>query len=238
MKKVLVTYATTNTHYFDIRQNNLNSFLQFNEFQTIYTFNQNDIDSSFYKKNEHILTQSRGNGYWLWKPYFIEQALNKLENNDILVYTDASIAQLKSLQPIFDLLSKTSVICFKNGDGSGPDERIHCKRDTFILMDCDNEKYWSTGQIDASHLFLKKDEFSMKFVKEWLFYAQDERIITDRPNTQGLPNYPMFADHRHDQAILSLLAKKYNITAVTQLSHYGNSARSENESWGQLLKHR
>jgi len=39
-------------------------------------------------------------------------------------------------------------------------------------------------------------------------YSTDKRIITDDPNTQGLPNYKGFIDNRHDQTVLSLLIKK------------------------------
>jgi len=36
-----------------------------------YNYGPNDIDNEFKKKNIEILSQKRGNGYWLWKPYFI-----------------------------------------------------------------------------------------------------------------------------------------------------------------------
>jgi len=35
-------------------------------------------------------------------------------------------------------------------------------------------------------------------------------VITDDANTCSFPNYKEFKDHRHDQAILSILIKKYN----------------------------
>ena len=46
-------------------------------------------------------------------------------------------------------------------------------------------------------------------MSEYLYYAQDKRIITDDPNELGYNNYEGFRDHRHDQSILSLLTKKY-----------------------------
>lgn len=37
--------------------------------------------------------------------------------------------------------------------------------------------------------------------------VQDSRIVSDSENVMGLPNYEGFIDNRHDQTVLSLLAK-------------------------------
>ena len=47
------------------------------------------------------------------------------------------------------------------------------------------------------------------FLEKLLNYSTDKRIITDDPNTQGLPNYPGFKSNRHDQTVLSILYKKF-----------------------------
>ena len=57
--------------------------------------------------------------------------------------------------------------------------------------------------------FIKKQNLLNFFLSEYLYYAQDKRIITDDPNELGVSNYEGFRDHRHDQSILSLLTKKY-----------------------------
>jgi hypothetical protein len=36
--------------------------------------------------------------------------------------------------------------------------------------------------------------------------CEDVRMVSDLPNTQGLPNLPSFSDHRHDQSLLTILA--------------------------------
>jgi hypothetical protein len=65
----------------------------------------------------------------------------------------------------------------------------------------------------------------MNFVSEWLTYAQDSRAITDDNNVLGSTNYPDFRDHRHDQAILSILAKKWNFTVYPDPSQWGESVK-------------
>jgi hypothetical protein len=92
---------------------------------------------------------------------------------------------------------------------------------------------------------MEKTDFSINFLSEWIFYAQDERIITDIENQCGLPNFSEFVDHRHDQSIFSLLIKKYKIIPYRDPSQFGNSSMEfyKNSNYPQFidllrLKHR
>ncbi len=89
-------------------------------------------------------------------------------------------------------------------------EKLYTKRDAFILMGVDLPFYSETGQFNAAFQVYKKSKFTEIFLEEYLYYAQDKRIITDDKNELGMPNYDGFIDHRHDQSILSLLTKKYS----------------------------
>jgi len=86
----------------------------------------------------------------------------------------------------------------------------------------------------ASFILIKKTEFSMSFIEEWLTFCQDYRILTDSPNECGLENFQNFFDHRHDQSVLSLLARKHKITLDIDPSQYGNDRRDINM---QLINH-
>jgi hypothetical protein len=190
-------------------------------FDEIISYHPKDIDNDFRKKNRDILTQKRGGGFWLWKPYFIKKTLETLKNGDFLFYCDSGSYFINSISEII-LLSidkKQDVIPF---------ELIHfekewTKRDAFVLMDCDTEKYFETKQRLASFVLIRKSETSMNFVNQWLDYAQDERILTDRENQCGFENYLEFKQHRHDQSIFSLLTKKFEFKAYRDPSEYGNS---------------
>ena len=69
-----------------------------------------------------------------------------------------------------------------------------------------------TRQFHNTFCLVRKTPFGMGIVEEWLHFAQDERILTDRSNRCGEPNYPGFKDHRHTQSIWSLLCKKHELT--------------------------
>lgn len=245
-KKILLTYATTNNHYSAYQQLCIQSFTRHNEFDTIYQCNETNIQPDFKEKNRHIFESKNGGSgalranFWLWKPYLIKRCLERMSDSDILVYVDVTILQKNSLQPIFEKLTEQSVVPFKINDGRG-NERDATKRDAFVLMGCDEERYWTgdlSGQLNASHIFFKKSSSSIKFVNDWLMFCEDERIITECDNTQGLPNYPEFVCHRHDQSVYSLLVKSYKLQAYTDLTQHGNNYRQGKEKeWGQLLIH-
>ena len=48
-----------------------------------------DMDEAFKEKNKEILSIPKGNGVYLWKPYFLNKAYQELQDGDYLIYTDA-----------------------------------------------------------------------------------------------------------------------------------------------------
>ena len=106
-------------------------------------------------------------------------------------------------------------------------ERIFSKRDAFILMDCDEEKYANTLQCLSGFILLKKSAYSVALIDEWLEYMQDPRIVTDMPNQLGKENYPGFKENRHDQTAWSLLTKKHNIKPFRDPSQFSEFIKQE-----------
>lgn len=187
----------------------------------VICYTPEDIDTDFYKKNERILQAKRGNGYFLWKPYFLNKAYQELNEGDYLVYTDSGSIFVNRIQYLIDCMEKeqTDIMVF-----SLEQERLEkywSKRDAFILMECDEVRYTDTPQSIATYAVLKKSEFVERFLKEDLKYAQDIRIISDQDNTQGSLNYEGFVAHRHDQTVWSLMSKKYGLKRFRDPSQFG-----------------
>ena len=173
-----------------------------------YGYTPKDIDADFKEKNEYILSNSRGAGYWLWKPYFILRTMKeKLNYGDYLIYSDAGILFVDKAQKIVDFIESKNVEMYLHRLPHL--EKEYTKRDAFILMGADMPFYAETGQFNAAFQIYKKSKFTEHFLEEYLYYAKDKRIITDDQNVLGRENYAGFVDHRHDQSILSLLTKKY-----------------------------
>ncbi len=183
---------------------NLNSFEY--EFEDIKK-------TSFYEENKKILDQERGCGYWLWKPYIIQETLKKIDKDDIVFYIDcADIFDEKSLRIINEEMKNNSHLFLLGGYFN----KQYTKRDAFFYMNCDEPVYWNSIQCEAGINCFKNNNESEDFLSEWLNFCKDERIITDKENTCGLPNFSEFIDHRHDQSILTNLIIKYKKNFFSQ----------------------
>jgi len=180
-------------------------------FDDVYNYNREWlITTDFYLENKEILDMSRGGGYWLWKPYIIIETMKKIENNNVVFYLDAGDNIKKDiLNEIKSYMIINDYIITNLNDNRGLN-KFATKRDCFILMNCDEEKYYNVRQIEAGILVFKKTEFNINFLNEWLFFCKNKNIITDFPNIFG-ENFNGFSDHRHDQSILCNLTVKYNM---------------------------
>ena len=212
-KIVAISYGDKNF----IKQLKINEFTAINvgKVNEYYSYKFIDIDLDFLKKNKEILYRPRGNGYWLWKPYFILKTFKeKLNKGDYLVYTDAGIFYLDEVEKIIKFMKSINEEIWLNRLTHL--EKKYSKRDAFILLDADSPIYTDTFQYMAGIQIYKKSKFSEMFLEKLLNYSTDKRIITDDPNTQGLPNYQGFIDNRHDQTVLSILFKKYKFSNLNK----------------------
>lgn len=174
----------------------------------------------FYAQHKEILDIPTGSGCWLWKPYIILETLRPLNEGDIVVYADSGLELIAPIDPLIKICASAQpVLLFANGNLRNS---MWTKRDCFILMDCDNKKYWRGIQCDGAFALFRKTGKTMQFVEEWLQYGTDKRIITDMPNTLGKNNLPDFIEHRRDQSILSLLAARYQLPFYRMPTQYGN----------------
>ncbi len=146
-------------------------------------------------------------GYWLWKPHLILQTLEQVPTGDFVLYTDAGVDIVSDPDPLFQQLDARDIGLFRQFEPAGH----WSKRDAFVLMDADEERYWSTPILNAAFMVFRSSAQSRRFVREWFDYCTDRRILTDDPNTCGLANLIGFKDHRHDQAVLTILAEKWSL---------------------------
>lgn len=207
-KIIAISYA--NRFYQSQLRLNKKSALEVGKVDEHYTFGPNDIDPEFKEKNKEILSKNRGNGLWLWKPYFIHKVFKeKLKEGDYLIYSDAAILYMNSMYQVIDFLKEQNAeMWFNRLDLK---EKYYSKRDAFILMGVDMPFYSETYQYMGGIQIYRKSKFTEKFIEQLLFYSQDKRIITDDHNKLGVENYKGFIDNRHDQTVLSLLIKKYGV---------------------------
>lgn len=175
--------------------------------------------TSFFKEHLDIFKYRRGYGYWLWKPFFIRELLEKMGDDDTLIYSDAAVEILRPLEPLIEIAKRQPVVAFGVGKHLNG---MWTKRDCFVGMNCDEEKFWNAGQWNGFFQVYRKSSESLEIVNEWLEFCCDRRLITDEPNELGLPNLPEFRDHRHDQSIFSLVCEKRGLEKFRDPSQFGN----------------
>ena len=192
--------------------------------------------TDFYRKNKYILDKPRGSGYWIWKPFIILTTLEQCKDADVVLYSDAGVTVLDDLTPLYNLADQYGKVIFQN---AGHINKLWTKRDCYVIMNCDEPKYWNGLQVTATFSLWQKNPETIEFLKEYQRYLRDPRIVTDDPNMCGKPNFLEFRDHRHDQSVLSLMAIKYNVELFRDPSQWGNALKDQftNSPYGQLFDH-
>lgn len=168
------------------------------------------VETDFYSKNKSLLDSIRGAGFWIWKPFIILDKLNSIPDGDIVFYLDAAdvfkIELPKFLIEYYNNSGVDSLLTF----GGQNKQKWYTKKDTFFLMNCDEEKYHNHIQLEAGMICFKNNQNIRNIVSEWLFYCTNENIISDVENIHG-DNYDGFIKHQSDQSVLTNLAIKYNL---------------------------
>lgn len=179
-------------------------------------FTMNDLDDEFKNKNQKILSHARGAGYWIWKPYIIIKTLEEMNNGDYLIYMDSGAFFTKSPDDYLRMINHKGILAFSM---SFHKQSTWCKKDCFeYIFDAQEEDFHDFPQIHASYIFIRKCETSVEFFQKWLKICQSEQLLTDYPSISK--NYPDFKEHRHDQALYSLLVYKENIMYVPDISQW------------------
>lgn len=207
----------------------LNRAKELGVFDNIYTYTENDLSKEFRKKwGRYMYPYSKGYGYWCWKPHLIKKTLDTMEDGDILLYTDVGCYLNPNgkdrLAEYYNIVEKSlsGILGFRsfeqNYNGMPEGLRFEyewTKGDVFDYFGVrNNENVTQTTQYEAGIVFIRKSPVSTAFVNEWVKVIDDDfSLITDEPSRS--PNLPGFKENRHDQSIYSILAKKYNIEAVS-----------------------
>jgi hypothetical protein len=159
------------------------------------------------EQNPKIMNRSWGAGCWLWKPYILLDAMDSVEEDTIIIYTDAGQRYIADPSPLVALAANKDVVLFH----SNKPQRIWTKRDCFVLMQADAPQYWDARQLDASIQIYRAGAKARSFLVELQDLMRNPRILCSGPNTCGLPNFEGFRAHRHDQSIITILAMKRGI---------------------------
>jgi hypothetical protein len=197
----------------------------FNEFKSISVYGPDNIKKWVADKYQDILSQRRGGGYWLWRPFLVYEKMQSIKHNDIIVYTDAGChlnpQGKKRFFEYIDMLkhSKYGILSFQmsgnNNIGSLCKEKVWTTRQIFEYFNIDeqNSEIKETGQYLGGVFILQKNKHSMNYLREFIkCIIKDKLLITDYYNNKNQASY--FKDNRHDQSISSVLRKKIGSVVI------------------------
>jgi hypothetical protein len=214
VKYHFITFASPDHMEYAI--NNVKTALDIGGFDFAKIYTIDDVDEHYKMKNSHILKYPRGAGYWVWKPYIVLKHLLTLEENDILCYNDSKYlwtTNIRNLEKDILINSNIGIYLNKPGDETYI-EKKYTKMDAYILMDVTpniRNSVMESKQAWSGFILLRKSFIPIRFIGEWLTYIQDIRIVSDSKSLFFPEEVPEFYENRHDQTILSLLAKKWGI---------------------------
>ena len=204
---IFVTYSTPS--YFKARNFAGRMAKWLGKFDKIVLYSPDDIDEDFKEKHGDILSVKKGAGLWLWKPYCIHKSLcDEARDGDVVFYCDAASFFIRNCNYLINTMNNDDIWVSDNNYV----EEKYTKEDAFQLLNCTDENFRKTNQIQAQVIGIRKSPRSMAFVEEWLKLSTDINVIGPENTKLDSSNCEGFVGHRYDQSILSLLSKKYKVT--------------------------
>lgn len=190
--------------------------------------------NDFYFQNKWLWEHphKRGFGWYAWKPFIIIDALSKLSDGDIVLYTDADTYPISNFSILYDICNKEGMMAF---EVTGEKNRSWCKRDCYITMNQDNEKYYDAQAAVARFILFKKGDWkSTQLLYEWLTYCLNQKANTFDKSVLG-KELDGFIEHRAEQAILTLLIHKYNYPLYREACGLGEVSNKNRDLYRQLF---
>ena len=201
------------------------------------------LNPGFRSKNQAVLSEKKGAGFWIWKPEIIRETLDRVAEGDFVFYVDSGNLIVGDPRPLFDLCARDprGVLLFDNRDGSEDGtpwkNAAWTKMDCYLRMGCEGEKFRQGNKVNGSYVLVRKNPFSCAFIEEYLRWCETDGLVTDAPSRLA-PEPPDFRMHRHDQSILSLLAIRDSIPVARDPSEWGNRVADRvNPEYGQIFRH-
>ena len=220
-RKWFMTYGGPSENYHSAVKRICNEAIEFDVFDEIIGYTEKDLmaDSSFWLTHRQFIESNadRGYGCWLWKPYLTKKTLDRMNENDLLVYADAGCFMNNDgkarLFEYFDMLNTSAEI----GNVSFQMEHLeesYTKMDILDWYGANNDpRIMKTGQLVGGIFVLRKCRHTVELIDRWYDGCCQYHLIDDSCGT--LPNVPMFHAARNDQSIFSVLRKKYGTISLT-----------------------
>lgn len=220
---ILINYA--DTKYKTARKWNSRTGKWFGKFEKIFEFTPKDIDADFRNEYTKILSNPRGNGLWLWKPYFINKIINESKNGDFIFYIDSGAFFIRDPRVLLNYMDDKNPIFVCDQPLL---ESCWTKPEVFEALDA--WKFANKNQILAGMQIILVNDYTREFYAKWLSLCCKYELISPA----GLGKYDKakynygtcFVSHREDQSIFSILCHINGIEPHRDISQRGYDPKS------------
>lgn len=176
-------------------------------------------DDGFIARHPELFSNSKGFGWYSWKPYVILKALNAAEEGDLIIYQDVGrrdpVMISKDLHEWDHYLTDNELTCLAGVliPAWGPNHQW-TKPSVFKTLNLMGNFYENSPQVQASWSIWRKCTASEKFVNEWAKLCQNVELVGGQlsPADDLIPE--SFVEHRWDQSILTMLALRDSLPTL------------------------
>lgn len=191
-------------------------------FDNFVCLKEDFIDDWFKQKYVNVWNNSRGGGYWIWKPFIIFKKLQEINENDILIYIDGgcNICTTTDAQNRFN-----DYVNMVNNNWTGhlrfqlehkefkytnkhliqyfnSNNKLNINYNDVNYNDVNINEIINTEQLVGGIQVIRKNKFTMDFFTYCMKIIDDDvELFTDKYNLKT------GEQHRHDQSVMSMLYK-------------------------------
>lgn len=179
----------------------------------------------FYTEHQDFLVQnSRGYGYWLWRPYLLLKRISMMKPNEVLLFLDAGCelnvtpSSQKRFYEYVDHAKREGMCLMRT-----PYKLTNwCKQDVLTQFKITKESDIRT--VEPGVIFMIKNNENIELLQKWIEWCTKDNYhnLDDSPSI--IPNSDNFIEHRHDQALLTALMIERSNCAIDQETFFPDNS--------------
>jgi len=197
----------------------------FSSVESYHTESLRALIPEFFRHNSKFIgDNSRGYGYWLWRPYLLLNRVKALKADEVVVFLDAGCESNinsfsgKRLLDYVDI-AKDSGLCVMRTPYL---LTSWCKKDTLEVFGVPDNSNIRT--VEPGVFFLTRSKQNISLLEDWIDLARKKNYhhLDDSPSIS--PNLASFIEHRHDQSLLTAMLMDRPETAIEQETYFPNNS--------------
>jgi hypothetical protein len=220
-KKPSIHFVNLATKSFRLRQLLLNLSARWcGRVDHVHAWNERRLENDgFIKKHSELFPNSKGFGWYAWKPYIILKTLQHADEGDLVIYQDVGRQKPVLIKgPLIDwdqFLNSRKIDCVPGVlIPEWGANRLWTKPEVFRELKLSESVYFDSPQIQASWSVWRKTSVTVNFVAEWADLCSQLRLVGSRTDDAAQADASEFNEHRWDQSLLTILTLRNRLAPL------------------------